>query len=115
MKHREEKLFIEDILRFCDQIAEYIQSTSKSQFLDNIMLQDALARKLELIGEAVKNIFTATRRKHPIVPWKDIAGMRDKLIHHYFSVDLEVVWKTSTKFVPELKPAISKVLESKAG
>ena len=112
MKQREEKLFVEDISVFCDHIAEYDEGVTKPEFLKNRMLQDALIRKLEIIGEAVKNISTNTRNKYPNVPWKEIAGMRDKVIHHYSRVDLDIVWKTSTNLVPRLKPEIEKILKN---
>lgn len=111
MKKRNEKLFVEDILLFCEHITEYVQDVEKSDFLKNRMLQDALVRKIEIIGEAVKNISNITREKFPNIPWKEIAGMRDKVIHHYSRVDLDIVWKTSTELIPKLKPEIEKILE----
>ena len=80
MKQREERLYLGDIITFCDHIAEYVIGVKKTEFLKNRMLQDALIRKLEITGEAVKNISSTTRRKYPEVPWKEIAGMRDKVI-----------------------------------
>ena len=112
MKNREEKLFVNDILLFCEHIAEYIHGVDKNSFLSNRMLQDALVRKIEIIGEAVKNISTETREKYPQIAWKEIAGMRDKIVHGYFNVDLDIVWKTVTQFIPKLKPEIEKILET---
>jgi uncharacterized protein with HEPN domain len=112
MKQREEKLFLQDIIDFCEHIAAYIKDVDKAGFLSNRMLQDALVRKIEIIGEAVKNISNETRQYFPHVAWKEIAGMRDRIAHGYFNVDLDIVWKTVTQFIPKLKPEIEKILES---
>jgi uncharacterized protein with HEPN domain len=60
-------------------------------------------RQLEIIGEAVKNLSSAFRKEHSYIPWKDMAGMRDKLIHHYFGVDLQAVWTTATEDIPKIR------------
>jgi uncharacterized protein with HEPN domain len=112
MNHRKERFFLEDIVKFCEHIAEYLQDVKEEDFLKNRMLQDALVRKLEIIGEAAKNISSETREENPNVLWKEIARMRDKVIHHYFKVDLDVVWKTSIKDIPVLQAQIEKILES---
>ena len=70
-----------------------------------------MIRKIEVIGEAVKNIPTTFRNKYPNTPWKGIAGMRDKLIHHYFEVDLNRVWIAVTEEIPALKKQIQEILE----
>ena len=86
------------------------------EFLDSVQLQDAVIRRIEIIGEAVKNIPKQVKNKYPDIAWKEIAGMRDILIHEYFGVDLELTWKVAKKDVRNLKSKILKVkkdLESK--
>ncbi len=72
------------------------------------LLQNGVIRELEIIGEAVKNVSDDTRNRHPAIPWKDFAGMRDTLIHQYFGVNLSAVWETATEDVPRLKMALQK-------
>jgi uncharacterized protein with HEPN domain len=71
-----------------------------------------VVRAIEIIGEAAKNVPEQVRKKYPDVPWKQMAGMRDKLIHEYFGVDLEILWETAKDDVPQLKTPISEVMES---
>ena len=74
------------------------------------MLRDAVVRQLEIIGEATKRISPALRSKYPDIPWQDIAGMRDKLIHDYFGVDFETVWVTTQKDLAPLKREVEAIL-----
>jgi uncharacterized protein with HEPN domain len=74
------------------------------------MRQDALLRKLEIIGEAVKNLSGKSKQQQAYIPWREISGMRDRLTHDYFGVDLELVWATVDKDIPNLKAAIERLL-----
>ena len=94
---RSQKAFIGDILECIQRIEFYIGDMTKDDFWKNKQIQDAVARRLEIIGEAVKNIPEEFRRQHPDVPWKQIAGMRDILIHSYFRTDVRLIYKTAER------------------
>lgn len=79
--------------------------------MKSVGLQDQIIRRIEIIREAVKNLPEDLRRDHPEVPWRDMAGMRDIVVHQYFGVDLEFVWLAATKDFPELKEKILKIQE----
>lgn len=88
-----------------------MEGITKKQFLDSVQLQDSVIRRIEIMGEAVKNIPKQVKDRYPDIAWKEIAGMRDILIHEYFGVDLGLTWKVATKDVRRLKNRISKVKE----
>lgn len=107
-------VFIQDMLESIKLIEDYAKGVTKEEFLDkddNLQMKDAIIRRLEIIGEAVKNIPDDFKEKHSDIPWKQISGMRDILIHEYFGVNLERVWKTAKEDLPKLKEAISKILK----
>lgn len=106
---KEDGVYIQHIIESIQKINEYIKNTDKNKFLSNSMIQDAVIRQIEIIGEAAKNISSSTKKKNEIIPWKDISGMRDKLIHGYFGVDLDAVWKTVKKDIPILEREILKL------
>ncbi len=98
-----DKLFIQHILEATEQICDYVSGVSFDEFSQDRQLQDAVIYRIQVIGEAVKNLsadFIVTR---PHVPWKDIAGMRDRLVHHYFDVDLSIVYEVATTEVPQVE------------
>ena len=105
------RIFLEHILQSINLIEEYTSGKTKDDFLKSVALQDMVLRRLEIIGEAVKNIPEEIRQKYSDIPWRKIAGMRDKLIHGYFMVDIEFTWGVVKKDLPGLKEQISKILE----
>ncbi len=107
---KDDDVFLKHVLDSINQIEEYVDGMGYEDFVSNRLVQDGVVRQLEIIGEATKNLSPELREKYPKTPWEDIAGMRDKLIHHYFGVDLEVVWDTVEKDLPALKKQVKKIL-----
>lgn len=105
------EIFLKHILECIEEIEKYTKKVSRERFLQTTQLQDAVVRRLEIIGEAVKNLPTAFRDKYSEVAWKKIAGLRDILIHQYFGVDLNLVWKMVKRNLPGLKKKILKILD----
>lgn len=89
---------------------DFVSDCTFEDFVEDIKTQYAVIRALEIIGEAAKNVPEDIRQKYPAVPWKDLAGIRDKLIHAYFGVNLEVVWLSVKEGIPESKPVIEDLL-----
>ena len=106
--NRDLRLYVEDIWESIAAIDEYTCGVSRSEFEDNRQLQDAVARRLETIGEAVKHLPEDFRLRYPEVPWKQIAGLRDVLIHEYFNVRIMRVWFVVANDLQPLKQAIAR-------
>jgi len=106
---RELGLFIEDISESIRLIEKYIGNLSKENLDNNQELKDSIVRRLEIIGEAVKNIPDDFKEKYYEVPWKKIAGLRDIIIHAYFNIDLDIMWDIIKKDLPDLKKKIQKI------
>ena len=106
-------VFIEHILENINDIERFSQGLTKEKLKKNKLKQKAIVRSLEIIGEAVKNIPTSFREKHPSIEWTKIAGLRDKLIHHYFGVDFNTIWDVIKYDLPELKKKVKGILTKK--
>jgi uncharacterized protein with HEPN domain len=107
---RDSKVYLEDILEATRKITAYTGSLSKAAFLDDEKTIDAVVRNLEVIGEAVKNLPDDLRARHSAVEWKEIAGLRDILIHEYFGLDAEIVWDIVQNKVPALDREVRTML-----
>jgi uncharacterized protein with HEPN domain len=92
-----------------------LKGLEKDIFLEDDMAKRAFARSVEIIGEAVKNLPAEMYQKYPYIPWRKIAGMRDRLIHGYFSVDYELVWDVITNHLPSLKIQLKRIIEDESG
>ena len=103
------KVFLEHILESISLIEEYTADKTKKEFLNSKQLQDAVIKRIEIIGEAVKNIPDDIKEKFKDIPWRNIIGMRDILIHQYLGVDLALIWKVVKGDIPELKKEILSV------
>ncbi|MBK7762100.1 MAG: DUF86 domain-containing protein [Bacteroidetes bacterium] len=104
-------IYIEHIQNCILKINEYTIGLNEVDFLSNSLIQDAVIRNFEIIGEATKQLTSEFRDKYPATEWKKLAGMRDKLIHDYIGVDLWAVWGVVVQVLPELQSQIQNILK----
>ncbi len=114
MKKRSYRDYLEDISDAVEDIASFIEGMSKRDFLRDKKTINAVIRSLEVMGEASKKIPGTIKKRHPSMPWKKMAGMRNKMIHEYFGVDKEILWSTAKNDVPTLREPIN-ILLSESG
>ncbi|KKU14347.1 hypothetical protein A3I34_00020 [Candidatus Jorgensenbacteria bacterium RIFCSPLOWO2_02_FULL_45_12] len=110
--NKQPRIFLEHILESIGQIEIYTTSISKEEFESSIAIQDAVLRRLEIIGEAVKHLPDDFKEKHGSVPWKKIAGTRDFLTHEYFDVDIGLVWGIIQQDICDLREKIKEIVAS---
>ncbi len=101
---------VRDILEAIGKIETYIRRVDKGEFTDSTLLQDAVIRRLAIIGEAARNFPQELKDQHPDVPWQRIVGMRNRLIHEYGRVDIELTWEVIQQELPKLKHQLQNIL-----
>ena len=109
---RDYRVYLRDILQAFRNAQQFVEGLSYEKFITDRKTISAVVRELEIAGEATKQLPASFRRKYPDIPWSDMAGMRDKLIHFYFGVDMEIVWETVKVRIPKLEGLIKNVLSA---
>jgi uncharacterized protein with HEPN domain len=111
MTRKDPKIALGDILTSIDRILDHTESFTAEDFIDSVLVQDAVLRRLAIIGEAVKLVPDSIRQANPEIPWRRIAGMRDILVHDYSEVDLELTWAVVVSELPGLRLRLEKLLD----
>ena len=106
------RIYLKDILEAIEKIEEFVQGMTLTEFRKDDKTSSAVIRKFEIIGEASKHIPVEVRKNFSEIPWKEMAGMRDRLIHFYMGVDYELVWDTIDSKLPPIKNILAKVIKS---
>ena len=109
MTKRELDDFLQDILEAIGAVERFLSGVNFEEFAQNEEKIFAVEKAMEIIGEAVKNLPDSLRSQYPEIPWKNIAGMRDKLVHEYWGTDVNILWRTAQQRVPELKGQVIRI------
>lgn len=107
---RDCKLYLKDILEAMEAIEKFMEGVDFDKFQIDDKTSSAVVRKLEIIGEAAKQVPDYITQRYPEIPWKEMAGMRDRLTHFYFGIDYKLVWITIKERIPQIIPLIKKIL-----
>lgn len=102
--------YLGDILDAIKRIESYLRGVKKEEFLDNHMMQDAVMHQIEIIGEASNNVSDEFQEKHPELPWMEMRAIRNKIVHDYREINLNVIWDTAKNDLPLLKKQVRKLL-----
>jgi uncharacterized protein with HEPN domain len=111
---RTSDIYLQDIVDAISRIESYVEGTTRLAFETDRMRFDAVIRNLEIIGEAVKRVPNPIRKNHPSVAWRKIAGLRDRLIHAYFDIDIDIIWDIVHSELPILKTQVREIIEEKS-
>lgn len=112
MPKRQVEDYLGDMLEAMERIVEYIGGLTRESSMSDRKTQDAVVRNLEVVGEATKALPADWRNRYPDIPWKGLAGVRDKMIHHYFGLNYDVIWTIASEEIPVLLPQVLEVLSS---
>jgi len=109
---KDDTVYLRHILDAIEQIEGYLKGVSAEQFLQRSLLQDGVVRQLEIIGEASRNLSNGLCQRHPEVPWRQIIGLRNRIIHAYFDVNLQIVWEITRDDLAPLKQQVKRILKT---
>ena len=109
----DDQLFLSHIREAVSRIESYLEGISESEFMKSPLIQDGVVHQIQIIGEAAKRISPGLREQAPGIQWTDIAGMRNKIVHDYMHVDLNLIWEKATRDIPNLKEALRDLEDAK--
>lgn len=110
MSERRDLDYLADIVEAMQRVLAYVRGMSYDDFLDDTKTQDAVLRNVQVIGEAVKQLSPSLRESHPEIPWRQMAGLRDKITHDYFGMNYDIVWFVAKADVSQLLPHVELLL-----
>ncbi len=109
-RKRRDKEYLADVVEAVQRIVSYTAELSYEEFLADRKTQDAVLRNLQVMGEAVKKLSAPVKQAHPHLPWKQVAGMRDKVVHDYFGINYDIVWALAKQELPAMLPSLAAIL-----